>query len=134
MESRKSGKTVLFSSHELYELERVADMVCMIYQGRVMVEGWVRELLSHNSEGMVVEAEVLRPTLVSQSMIRSVEGIQDFDLDGSTLRVQLAKDVDGRERLSEELVKSGAGLVGLRVVSRTLEDLFMEVVRKGVKS
>lgn len=133
LELKRSGKTILFSSHELYELERVADVVGMIYQGRVMVEGWVRELLSNNTQGMVVEAEVLRPSLVPSSTIKSIEGVQSLELDGSRIRVQFAEGVDGRERLAEELVKSGAGLVGLHLVNRTLEDLFMEVVRKGAK-
>ncbi len=131
LELKRSGKTILFSSHELYELERVADVVGMIYQGRVMVEGWVRELLSNNTQGMVVEAEVLRPSLVPSSTIKSIEGVQSLELDGSRIRVQFAEGVDGRERLAEELVKLGAGLVGLRIVNRTLEDLFMEMVRRG---
>jgi ABC-2 type transport system ATP-binding protein len=133
LDLKRSGKTILFSSHELYELERVADIVGMIYQGRVMVEGWVQELLSQNTLGMIVEAEVLRPSLVPTSLIKGIEGVQSLELDGSRLRVHFAEGVDGRERLAEELVKSGAGLIGLRIINKTLEDLFMEVVQKGAK-
>ncbi|MEM0482552.1 MAG: ABC transporter ATP-binding protein [Nitrososphaerota archaeon] len=133
LDLKRSGKTILFSSHELYELERVADIVGMIYQGRVMVEGWVKELLSQNTSGMIVEAEILRPSLVPNSLIKGIEGVQSLELDGSRLRVKFAEGVDGRERLAEGLVKSGTGLVGLRIVNKTLEDLFMEVVRKGAK-
>lgn len=134
LELRKSGKTILFSTHELYELERVADKVGMIYQGRMILEGWVKELLSQNNRGLRVEAEVLRPQLVAPSLLESIDGVQQYELNGSKIRVVFAEGVDGRERLSEALVAAGVGLIGLSVLNRTLEDLFMEVVRSGAKS
>ncbi|MCS7146071.1 MAG: ABC transporter ATP-binding protein [Nitrososphaerota archaeon] len=133
MELKRAGKTILFSSHELYELERLADMVGMMYQGRVMVEGWVKELLSQDAGGLKVEAEVLRPSLITPQLIQSLKGVQDFQMNGTILRVRFAEGLDGRETLAATLVKSGAGLVRLQTVNRTLEDLFMEVVMKGVK-
>ncbi|MEM2011679.1 MAG: ABC transporter ATP-binding protein [Nitrososphaerota archaeon] len=133
MELRKGGKTILFSSHELYELERVADLVGMIYQGRVMVEGRVEELLSRRSRGLMVEAEVLRPGQVSPALLQSLDGVKGVEMDGSIIRVEFAEGVDGRESLSQVLVEAGAGLISLRTVNLTLEELFMEMVRSAVK-
>ncbi|MEM0382113.1 MAG: ABC transporter ATP-binding protein [Nitrososphaerota archaeon] len=134
LELRRGGKTILFSSHELYELERVADMVGMIYQGRVMIEGWVKELLKQDALGMRVLAEVLRPQYITPSLIQSIEGVRHFELEGSRLRVEFTEGLDGREKLSEVLVNCGAGLIGLSVVNPTLEDLFMDMVRGAAKS
>jgi len=41
---KNEGKTVLFSSHELGEVETVCDRVAIIHQGRLMVEGSVHDL------------------------------------------------------------------------------------------
>lgn len=133
LELRRGGKTILFSSHELYELERIADLVGMIYQGRVMLEGRVEELLSGKGRGMRVEAEVLRPGLVTPELIKTLDGVRRHQLDGSKISVEFEEGVDGREALSEALVRVGAGLVGLRTVNLTLEELFMDVVRSSVK-
>lgn len=44
--SHDHGKTVLISSHLLYEIEQIATRMIIIHHGRKMVEGNVQELLS----------------------------------------------------------------------------------------
>jgi ABC-2 type transport system ATP-binding protein len=43
---KDEGKTVLFSSHELGEVETVCDRVAILHQGKLRVEGRVNDLLS----------------------------------------------------------------------------------------
>src|SRR5579883_2565695 len=42
---KNEGKTVLFSSHELGEVETVCDRVAILHQGKLWVEGRVNDLL-----------------------------------------------------------------------------------------
>lgn len=42
---KNDGKTVLFSSHELGEVETVCDRVAILHQGKLRVEGRVNELM-----------------------------------------------------------------------------------------
>ena len=42
---KNEGKTVLFSSHELGEVETVCDRVAILHQGRLKVEGRVNDLM-----------------------------------------------------------------------------------------
>ena len=44
-ELKKAGKTVLLSSHQLADVEDVCDRVCILYRGKLEVEGTVDELL-----------------------------------------------------------------------------------------
>jgi len=44
-ELKKAGKTVLLSSHQLADVEDVCDRVCILYRGRLEVEGTIEELL-----------------------------------------------------------------------------------------
>ena len=43
---KNEGKTVLFSSHELGEVETVCDRVAILHQGKLRVEGRVNDLLN----------------------------------------------------------------------------------------
>jgi ABC-2 type transport system ATP-binding protein len=43
---RDEGKTILFSSHELSEIEMVADRILLLSEGRLVHEGHVSELVS----------------------------------------------------------------------------------------
>jgi ABC-2 type transport system ATP-binding protein len=49
---KDEGKTVLFSSHELGEVETVCDRVAIINQGELKVEGSVDELVSHHQANL----------------------------------------------------------------------------------
>ncbi|HBU49028.1 MAG TPA: hypothetical protein DEB46_12025, partial [Myxococcales bacterium] len=43
---RTQGKTVMFSSHVLSDVEEVADRICVLRQGQKVLEGRVDELLA----------------------------------------------------------------------------------------
>lgn len=50
--SREHGKTVLVSSHLLYEIEQVASRMLVLHKGKMIVEGEVQQLM-HPDETMV---------------------------------------------------------------------------------
>jgi ABC-2 type transport system ATP-binding protein len=55
--SQERGKTVIISSHLLYEVEQVANRMLIIHQGEKMVEGSVKELLNPDDTLMEVVME-----------------------------------------------------------------------------
>jgi ABC-2 type transport system ATP-binding protein len=48
-ELRSEGKTIMFSSHELSEIELVADRILLMNCGRLMYEGPISELVGEDS-------------------------------------------------------------------------------------
>jgi ABC-2 type transport system ATP-binding protein len=45
-ELKRAGKTVLLSSHNLSDVEDVCDRICILYRGKIEVEGTIDQLLS----------------------------------------------------------------------------------------
>ena len=52
---RERGKTVLFSTHVMSEVEKLADMVGIIHDGRLLAEGTLAELRSRSGESDLEE-------------------------------------------------------------------------------
>ncbi len=50
LQAKQEGKTVLFSSHIMSEVERVCDRVAIIQQGSIIVEGTLDELKGHRAD------------------------------------------------------------------------------------
>lgn len=46
---KRAGKTILFSSHELGEVETICDRVCIIHQGVLREEGTVHDLVTKHA-------------------------------------------------------------------------------------
>jgi ABC-2 type transport system ATP-binding protein len=99
-ELRERGTSVLLNSHLLSEIELVCDRVVILLRGRVVTEGSPAQL--SRARGIEVETD---------------EGTRTYD--------------GGREdvpRLVAELVAAGRQVYGVRVLTSTLEDTYLEAV------
>ncbi len=99
-ELRQRGISVLLNSHLLSEIELVCDRVVILLRGEVVSEG--------------SPAELSRPRGIE---IETDEGARLFD--------GVREDVP---RLVAELVQAGRQVYGVRVLTSTLEDTYLEAV------
>ena len=59
---KEMGKTVILSTHILSDVERVADRVGILHQGKLQLEGSIQELLRANAAHVIgFEADGLSP-------------------------------------------------------------------------
>ena len=77
-ELKRAGKTVLLSSHQLADVEDVCDRVCILYRGKLEVEGTVDSLLEVQDvfkvEARNVPAEVQQQVV---SMLQHSAGVSE---------------------------------------------------------
>lgn len=77
-EARMAGRTVFLSSHVLSEVQRVADDVVVLREGRVVASGSVAELRSRARQ----HVEVWFAGPPPEADLRAVPGIYGADIDG----------------------------------------------------
>ena len=116
-ERTADGTTTLLSSHILNEVERLADRVTIIREGRVVESGTLAELrhLRRNH----VRAELGGP------LPPDLAGVTDLRRDGDV--VTCAVDPDGLPGLLAAL--QAAGVRALTVAPPSLEELFLDAYR-----
>jgi ABC-2 type transport system ATP-binding protein len=126
----EAGKTVLLTTHYMFEADTLCDRIGVIAKGQIVAEGTPRELKARVSEGTVLEVEVFG---IADEAIEQVRG----------LRGVVAVAVEEREQAQLLVVQSEAGVeltqavlahlngasVG-RIASRepTLEDAYIALV------
>lgn len=81
-EHTASGGTVLLSSHVLSEVQRVADRVGVLREGRLVAVETLEDLQAKSLHHVV--AEFAAP--VEAGALRHLEGVRDLVIDGTTLR------------------------------------------------
>ncbi len=127
-EERRSGRTVLFSSHVLSDVEALCDRVVILRKGQVVVEGTVTDL-------------VHRGATITELTLRAVDAPTREALvaEGSRVLRELGSDlvleVEGEAQLGvlvERALRGGARVVSAVPRKDSLEDLFVrEALRTG---
>lgn len=124
---RAAGKTIFLNSHLLGEVEGVADRVGVIRAGRLVAAGPLAELLDSAVEAEVHLAAADDAALAALRACGTI--LAREPVAGGLLRVRLA--MAGRSALptvAEAVVRAGGRLYGLQARSRSLEDVFVDLV------
>jgi len=118
---RDEGRTVLFSSHELSEVETVCDRVAMINGGRLIVSGTMEEILrpyrSYRARLRTAEVERVRRACEPASIEERIDSC-----------ILVAKTIEELPRLLQRALEAGAVLEDVDHGYESLERLYAEIV------
>lgn len=125
---KKDGKTILFSSHILSEVEIISDEIGIISKGgKLLISGSQDEIKRKFIEGRyMIVAETVEPIDVGS-----------LDLDAADLRLEgqnrlvVYSERDIRVELLRMLESAGYTVLDVHLQEPTLEDVFMELVYGG---
>jgi ABC-type multidrug transport system, ATPase component len=119
--------TVILSSHILPEVEQTCGRVVIINKGKIIAEGTPERLSLSLRGANVYTVTVKRPSEELTEQIKSLPGILDVRQEEGVYSIEGDKEKDIREEISELIVQKKAGLLELRSVSFTLEDVFVQL-------
>ncbi|MGB8224444.1 MAG: ABC transporter ATP-binding protein [Polyangiales bacterium] len=121
LEQRERGKTLLFTSHILSDVELLCDRVVIMQRGEITSEGQVHDLLE--SSGRLVEIRLSGTSDALKDSLGSRATIVDEGSGHLTLRVDGQKAIDEVLRISNA---AGARLDALIPERQSLESLFLK--------
>jgi ABC-2 type transport system ATP-binding protein len=132
-ELRAAGRTVLFSTHQMEQAEKVCDAVCIIARGKNVLDGALRDLKRASAaQGLVAlgfsdDAAKQRAadTLADRTLVAEQRGARAGE--DSDCEVRLADGV-APQRLLGALVAAEVGLRHFEVVTPTLHQIFVAKV------
>ena len=109
-----SGQTVVVSSHDLADIEALADYVVVLNRGKLVTEGPLEEMLSGGATRVVVD----RPVEASTALAAAGIGVRD---DGGFLVV----DDENGSRVVKVLTEAGIYPSQVGPARSTLESVFL---------
>lgn len=122
-EATAAGATVLLSSHILSEVERLADRVTIIREGRAVETG------SLDSLRHLHRSKVSATVTGAVPQLTGLAGVHDVMIDGT--RVSCTVDPDGLPAVLTAL--TAAGVTALSSSPPSLEELFLDAYRTPVR-
>ncbi len=131
IKSLAGSHSVILSTHILPEATAVCQRVVIISGGRIVAEDTPDQLSARLRHSEKVSLTLTRAPQETRERLQEIPGVQHVHTGSQPGNFLLECDLgrDMREEIGRMAVTSGWGLVELKSVSMTLEDVFLQLTR-----
>ncbi|MCD6453169.1 MAG: ABC transporter ATP-binding protein [Dehalococcoidales bacterium] len=129
--ARERKMTVVMSSHQLNHVERICDSVGILVNGRLVVEGTVSQLGKDALGGGQFKIEIKLTEITSDIVeaIQRIDGVINVERTVELLVISCSRDV--RSQIARVVIEAGGLLVGMKIRSYALEDIYLKYFREA---
>lgn len=131
------GKTIVFTSHNMYEVEQLCERVAIMRSGKVVADAQPSVLRDTIKDIRSVEIEVKRhqnpsdilEKLASLSIVKKVIETRN-DLDSLIIRLQVEDEYEAIPLITEKLHSHGFTISSIHQAEPTFEEIFVRLMRQ----
>jgi ABC-2 type transport system ATP-binding protein len=131
---RDAGKTILLTTHYMFEADALCDRLAVIAEGRIVATGTARQLKQVVSDRTVIEVETFGGVEESHvEALKQLDGVKGVTVDArDQTQMLLIQATAGAELVQQILARVNGVQVG-KVFTRepTLEDAYIELIKVG---
>jgi ABC-2 type transport system ATP-binding protein len=125
-----AGKTILLTTHYMFEADALCDRIAVINRGEIVAEGTPADLKRGVAQGTVVEVEVFGIPEQTLERVRGLSGVIAVSVEereqAQALIVQTHADVELTQTILGQLDGANVGRISRR--EPTLEDAYVSLV------
>jgi ABC-2 type transport system ATP-binding protein len=124
------GKTVLLTTHYMFEADELCDRIAVIRSGEIVAEGTPQDLKRLVTAGRVLEIETYGVGAATVSAATAVPGVQGVVVEDRGQQQVLIVQVEGDAEVTQAVLASLGDVRVGRVSARepTLEDAYIQLV------
>lgn len=121
----EEGITFFISSHLLHELEQICTSVCVIKNGKLIIEGNVKELLGDERELISISTREIEKSYEILKKLDFIQSITKFDS-----YIELKADKGHSSEINKLLVTKDIPVESMNVHSNTLEEFYFDATKE----
>ena len=120
---KEQRKTILLTTHYMEEASTLCDEILIMDHGHILAQGAPEGLLLHHLAG----ARLVFPA-------NDFPGEGQFSFEPLRLKERVEIETDDLDSTLKELMEFGVSLANLRIKTATLEDLFLDLTGRNIRS
>jgi len=133
-EFKRSGKTILLTTHYMDEAERLCERIAIMDHGKEIALGTPRELIaSIGAEHMVEFSAGTVANGLDLAGLQRIRGVRAIRTINGAVQLQVTELHTAVPALLDELSRQGVVLTELRTHSATLEDVFVTLTGRHLR-
>ncbi len=128
--ARERGMTIILSSHQLQQVQRICNRVGILAKGQMVVEGLLDQLGREALGGgrFRVEVQLAETTSALIDCIKRIDGVVGVERSGDLLLISCLEDL--RAQIAKAIVDNNGLLTQMKIQSYALEDIYMKYFRE----
>ena len=125
------GTTVILSSHQLYQVQKVCHSIGILSKGKMVIEGSIDQLGRDALAGgsYIIEVETSEPGPQLTDIIKGIKGVRTVEIKENSLFINTEGDL--RAEISKAVVNNNFPLIQMRVQEFSLDDIYMKYFQEG---
>lgn len=127
----KMGTTVLLSSHQLYQVQRVCHSIGILSRGKMVIQGPIETLGREAVAGgrFIIEVETAAPATELVETVKSIKGVVGVETKDKKMIVTTEMDLRGE--IAKVVVQSNVPLVQIKAQEISLDDIYMKYFKES---
>jgi len=126
---KSASRTIVICSHNLTEVEALADKIAIIYRGRILLQGTLDELKSQVLGAP--EYEVKFSEAWNGDGSQMPEGVEMLSQTSTSLKVRVKRPEELNPQILKVLSAKSASVMAFQEEARTLEQVYLKVMTEA---
>lgn len=132
-ELAKEGKTILYTTHYMEEVEFLCDRLTILDHGKEIITGSPASIKSMSQTGEVIDLDVSDLPQASQDKFKALDNLQIFDYDLGHIHLQFGKGDSNLLKVMEIIEEDKLSVLNLNIKTPSLNDVFLEITGKELR-
>lgn len=127
----KIGTTVVLSSHQLHQVQKVCNTIGILSKGKMVVQGDLEKLGREKLAGgrYIIDVETTETAAPVVDLVKKIKGVSSAEATDHILRV--TADADLRAEIAKVVVQNNIPLIQIKAQEFSLDDIYMKYFREG---
>ncbi|TFG42568.1 MAG: ABC transporter ATP-binding protein [Bacteroidia bacterium] len=131
--SIKNTTTVVLTTHDMEEAEKLSDRICIIDKGKLLVSGTADEIIRANGYEDLVEADIAGDIINELIPFLDPELITGISISGNRLFFNSKNPVVSMENILKTVSEHNIRVNSLQLRKKSLEDIFISLTGRSIR-
>jgi len=131
--SIKSTTTIVLTTHDMEEAEKLSDRICIIDKGKLLVSGTANEIIRTNGYEDLVEADVAGDIENELIPFLDPELISGISISGTRISFNKKNPLAAMENILKTVREHNLKLNSLQLRRKSLEDIFISLTGRSIR-
>jgi len=123
---KSSQRTIVICSHNLTEVEALADQIAIIYRGKILIQGTLEDL--KRAVLGLPEYEVKFSEIWNSTGLELPKGVEMLSRTATSFKVRVENPQEANPQILKNLSAKSASVMAFQEEPRTLEQVYLKVM------